>query len=88
MTSRATENYVHAIHTFQAFDTDDVFEEFDPVFSKRYDQHIRHVFPNFTIRNCEACQLWTIRSPTTCRISPSRCLAYNQSTSYEVLDLV
>jgi hypothetical protein len=55
MTSRSIENYVHSIHSFQAFDTDDVFAEFDPVFSKRYDQHIKHVFPNFTIRNCEAC---------------------------------
>ena len=28
---------------------------FDPVLAKRYDQHVNHVFPNFTIRNCEAC---------------------------------
>jgi OmcA/MtrC family decaheme c-type cytochrome len=69
MASRSIENYVHAIHSFQAFDTDEVFHDdappgdpghvpaFDPVLSKRYDQHIQHIFPNFTARNCEACHL-------------------------------
>jgi OmcA/MtrC family decaheme c-type cytochrome len=55
MTSRSIDSYVHAIHTFQDFDVDDTFEIFDPVLAKRYDQHIKHVFPNFTITNCEAC---------------------------------
>jgi OmcA/MtrC family decaheme c-type cytochrome len=57
MASRSIENYVHAIHSFQDFDPGDTFETFDPVFAKRYDQHIQHIFPNFTIRNCEACHL-------------------------------
>jgi OmcA/MtrC family decaheme c-type cytochrome len=57
MASRSIESYVHAIHSFQDFDIDDTFETFDPVLAKRYDQHINHVFPNFTIRNCEACHL-------------------------------
>jgi len=67
MASRAIDSYVHAIHTFQDFDVEDTFTgedangdpipAFDPVFSKRYDLHIGHVFPNFTIRNCEACHL-------------------------------
>jgi OmcA/MtrC family decaheme c-type cytochrome len=55
MASRAIDSYVHAIHSFQAFDVGDTFETFDPVLAKRYDQHVNHVFPNFTIRNCEAC---------------------------------
>jgi len=55
MASRSIDSYVHAIHSFQAFDPGDVFEAFDPVFAKRYDTHIKHTFPNFTIRNCEAC---------------------------------
>ena len=81
MNSRSTENYVHAIHTFQAFDTDDVFEEFDPVFSKRYDQHINHVFPNFTIRNCEGCHFeGTYNVPDQSQSMPGV-----QSTSFEVL---
>ena len=57
MASRSVENYVHAIHSFQDFDPGDTFEVFDPVLSKRYDQHVKHVFPNFTIRNCEACHV-------------------------------
>jgi OmcA/MtrC family decaheme c-type cytochrome len=57
MASRSIDNYVHAIHSFQAFDPGDVFKTFDPVEAKRYDQHIKHVFPNFTIRNCEACHV-------------------------------
>jgi OmcA/MtrC family decaheme c-type cytochrome len=67
MASRSIDNYVHAIHSFQEFDVEDVFNgedadgnaiaAFDPVFAKRYDQHINHVFPNFTIRNCEACHV-------------------------------
>ncbi len=55
MASRAIDSYTHAIHSFQDFDIGDTFETFDPVLAKRYDQHIHHVFPNFTIRNCEAC---------------------------------
>jgi OmcA/MtrC family decaheme c-type cytochrome len=57
MASRSIDNYVHAIHSFQAFDPGDDFGTFDPVLAKRYDQHIKHTFPNFTIRNCEACHL-------------------------------
>jgi len=55
MQSRSIEGYVHAIHSFQDFDPGDTFEVFDAVLAKRYDQHIKHTFPNFTIRNCEAC---------------------------------
>jgi OmcA/MtrC family decaheme c-type cytochrome len=57
MASRAIDSYTHAIHSFQDFDVGDTFETFDPVLAKRYDQHINHVFPNFTIRNCEACHV-------------------------------
>jgi len=57
MASRAIDSYVHAIHSFQDFDVGDTFEEFDAVDAKRYDQHIKHVFPNFTIRNCESCHV-------------------------------
>ena len=54
MQSRGIDSYVHAIHKFQDFDI--ASEDFtDPVFAKRYVLHIEHVFPNFTIKNCEAC---------------------------------
>jgi len=54
MQSRSIDSYVHAIHSFQAFDIGDV-NFLDPVEAMRYDLHIEHVFPNFTIKNCEAC---------------------------------
>jgi OmcA/MtrC family decaheme c-type cytochrome len=67
MASRSIDSYVHSIHSFQEFDVGDIFTgedangdpipAFDPVFAKRYDQHINHTFPNFTIRNCEACHV-------------------------------
>ncbi len=55
--SRAIDSYIHGIHSFQLFDGDDVDAADDPVFDARAAQHIRHTFPNFTIRNCEACHL-------------------------------
>jgi OmcA/MtrC family decaheme c-type cytochrome len=57
MASRAIDSYVHAIHSFQPFDLEDVAAANDPVFDARAAQHILHTFPNFTIRNCEACHL-------------------------------
>jgi len=69
MASRSIDNYVHAIHSFQAFDVDRVFhddappgdpahsQDFDPVRSYRYDNHIKHIFPNFTARQCEGCHV-------------------------------
>ena len=55
--SRGIESYVHAIHSFQPFDEDEVVAANDPVFDARNEQHKKHTFPNFTIRNCEACHL-------------------------------
>ncbi|MBD3647983.1 MAG: hypothetical protein HUJ31_11165 [Pseudomonadales bacterium] len=52
--SRDISNYVHAIHSFQAFDSGDV-DFTDPVEAVRYELHTNHTFPNFTIKNCEAC---------------------------------
>ena len=61
MASRSIDSYIHAIHSFQAFDVGDVFgddePDYDQVEAMRYQQHINHVFPNFTIRNCEACHV-------------------------------
>jgi OmcA/MtrC family decaheme c-type cytochrome len=57
MASRAIDSYVHAIHSFQVFDLDDVANADDPVEDARAAQHALHTFPNFTIRNCEACHV-------------------------------
>jgi len=55
MASRSIDNYVHAIHSFQDFDPGSTFGTFDEVDATRYNLHINHTFPNFTIKNCEGC---------------------------------
>jgi OmcA/MtrC family decaheme c-type cytochrome len=52
--SRSIDSYVHAIHSFQAFDIGDVDFE-DHVEATRYETHVAHTMPLFTIKNCEAC---------------------------------
>ncbi|MFT7518415.1 MAG: OmcA/MtrC family decaheme c-type cytochrome, partial [Kiritimatiellia bacterium] len=54
MQSRSLDSYIHAIHSFQPFDPGDVNLD-DPVEAMRLDMHTKHRFPNFTIKNCEAC---------------------------------
>ena len=54
MQSRSIDSYIHAIHSFQVFDPGDI-DFTDAVEATRYDMHIEHVFPNFTVKNCEAC---------------------------------
>ena len=81
MASRSIDSYVHAIHSFQDFDVDDTFEAFDPVFAKRYDAHIHHRFPHFTITNCEGCHVeGTFNVPDQSQSMPGV-----QSTSSTVL---
>ena len=57
LASRAIDSYVHAIHSFQPFDEDDVYNDNDPVFNARNEQHKHHTFPYFTALACEACHL-------------------------------
>lgn len=54
--SRSIDSYVHAIHAFQAFDVANINFK-DPVAAKRYAEHLEHVFPNFTLNNCEGCHV-------------------------------
>ena len=54
MQSRSIDSYVHAIHSFQAFDPGDIDFE-DAVEKTRYELHVEHVYPNFTIKNCQSC---------------------------------
>jgi len=54
MQSRGIDSYVHAIHSFQAFDTFNINFN-DPVQALEYEHHINHTYPNFTIKNCESC---------------------------------
>ena len=52
--SRSIDSYVHAVHSFQAFDPGDIDFEND-VEVMEYEHHISHTLPMFTIKNCEAC---------------------------------
>ncbi|MCP4455694.1 MAG: hypothetical protein GY809_29900 [Planctomycetes bacterium] len=56
MQSRSIDSYVHAIHSFQAYDIGDV-NFADPVEAIEYEHHVGHVYPNFTIKNCESCHV-------------------------------
>ena len=56
MASREIGSYVHAIHSFQAFDPEDI-NFADNVEAKRYALHIEHTLPTFTAKACEACHL-------------------------------
>jgi hypothetical protein len=54
MQSRAIDSYVHAIHSFQPFDTDEI--DFDnPVEALHYEHHIGFVYPVFGLTNCVTC---------------------------------
>ena len=88
MQSRSIESYVHGIHSFQDFDTDDIFEApFDPVRAKRYDAHINHFFPYFTALACEACHNpGTYNVPDQSKSMPGAISAsYSVDTWYSII---
>ncbi|MBW6496196.1 MAG: hypothetical protein K0B16_16900, partial [Burkholderiaceae bacterium] len=52
--SRSIDSYVHAIHSFQAFDPGDI-DFADPVEALHFEHHINSEFPRFTILDCQSC---------------------------------
>jgi OmcA/MtrC family decaheme c-type cytochrome len=54
--SRSIDSFVHAIHSFQGFNTGSI-DFTDAVATRRYTRHIEHIFPNFTAKNCEGCHV-------------------------------
>ncbi len=52
--SRSIDSYIHAIHSFQDFDIGDIDFD-DAVEAVKYEIHVEHTMPLFTIKNCEAC---------------------------------
>jgi len=54
--SRSIDSYVHAIHSFQPFDVDEV-DVTDPVEVAHYEEHVNFLFPDFATINCEACHV-------------------------------
>jgi len=56
MESRSIDSYVHAIHSFQAFDIGDI-DFSDPVQAMHYDHHIEFPYPTHGITNCNSCHV-------------------------------
>jgi OmcA/MtrC family decaheme c-type cytochrome len=56
MQSRSIDSYVHAIHSFQAFDIGDI-DFADPVQALHYEHHIEFPYPTHGVTNCDSCHL-------------------------------
>jgi OmcA/MtrC family decaheme c-type cytochrome len=56
MQSRSIDSYVHAIHSFQAFDIGDI-DFADPVAAMHYEHHIEFPYPTHGVTNCASCHL-------------------------------
>jgi OmcA/MtrC family decaheme c-type cytochrome len=70
MQSRSIDSYVHAIHSFQPFDTGDI-DFSDNVEQTEYDHHVESTYPNFSIMNCESCHnAGTYNVPSQARSLP------------------
>jgi mono/diheme cytochrome c family protein len=52
--SRSIDSYVHAIHSFQAFDIGDI-DYSDPVESMHYEHHVEFPYPTHGASNCASC---------------------------------
>jgi len=56
MQSRSIDSYVHAIHSFQAFDIGDI-DFADPVEAMHYNHHIEAPYPKHGRTDCESCHV-------------------------------
>jgi OmcA/MtrC family decaheme c-type cytochrome len=56
MQSRSIDSYVHAIHSFQAFDIGDI-DFADPVQALEYSHHVEFPYPAHGITNCASCHV-------------------------------
>jgi len=56
MQSRSIDSYVHAIHSFQAFDIGDI-NFADPVEALEYEHHIEFPYPKHGVTDCESCHV-------------------------------
>jgi OmcA/MtrC family decaheme c-type cytochrome len=54
--SRSIDSYVHAIHSFQAFDIGDI-DFANPVEALHYEEHTQFPFPTHASTNCAACHV-------------------------------
>jgi len=56
MQSRSIDSYVHAIHSFQAFDIGNI-DFTDKVQKMEYEHHVETTYPSHGITNCESCHV-------------------------------
>ncbi len=56
MQSRSLDSYIHAIHSFQAFDIGDI-DFADPVQAMHYEHHVGTTYPTHGIQNCASCHV-------------------------------
>jgi len=56
MQSRSIDSYIHAIHSFQAFDIGDINFD-DPVEAMHYNHHIEFPYPKHGSTDCESCHV-------------------------------
>jgi OmcA/MtrC family decaheme c-type cytochrome len=56
MESRSIDSYVHAIHSFQAFDIGDI-DFADPVQAMEYQHHVEFPYPKHGVSDCDSCHL-------------------------------
>ena len=54
--SRSLDSYIHAVHSFQAFDIGDI-DFNDPVAALEYEHHIGFPYPTHALTNCESCHV-------------------------------
>jgi OmcA/MtrC family decaheme c-type cytochrome len=56
MQSRSLDSYIHATHSFQAYDIGDI-DFADPVEAMHYNHHIEFPYPTHGTTNCESCHV-------------------------------
>ena len=56
MQSRSIDSYVHAIHSFQAFDIGDI-NFADPVQAMEYNHHVEFPYPTHGVTDCNSCHV-------------------------------
>ncbi|MCB0158010.1 MAG: hypothetical protein KDD83_07750 [Caldilineaceae bacterium] len=83
MQSRSIDSYVHAIHSFQAFDIGDI-DFSDPVAAMHYEHHIEFPYPTHGNTNCESCHVeGTFNVPDQDKSLPGILSASDEVTTWD-----
>jgi len=83
MQSRSIDSYVHAIHSFQAFDIGDI-NFADPVEAMHYEHHIEFPYPKHGSTDCESCHVaGTYEVPDQAKSLPGLLSASDEVESWD-----